>query len=120
MGEIKVGAYARSRSGHIGKIRVIIDHMIFLNENNYYHHVNDIEASCDLLDLIKPGDYVNGCKVKQVNCKLEYIDDDSDTGVNEVYNGLEIDGYPTWIYSKGEIESVVTKEEFEEISFKVR
>lgn len=120
MGEIKVGVYARSRSGYIGKIRVIIDHMIFLNGNNYYHHVNDIEASYDLLDLIKPGDYVNGHKVLKTNCKLEYIDDDSDTGVDEVYNGLEIEGYPTWIYFESEIKSVVTKEEFEEISFKVR
>jgi hypothetical protein len=89
----------------------------------YLDELGDIEIkdivkhSKNIIDLIEVGDYVNGYRVKQINCKLEYIDDDSDTGVNEVDNGLEIEGYPTWIYFECEIESIVTKEQFASVEY---
>lgn len=70
---------------------------------------DDVElASFDILDVIKVGDYVNGEKVLRTNCKLEHIDDDSETGVNEVANGLELE--TGWIYFEHEVQSIVTKE----------
>lgn len=76
-----------------------------------------IKASHNIIDLIEVGDYVNGSRVMKTNCKLEYIDDDSDTGVNEVYDGLELEN--GWIYFEHEINSIVTKEQFESMSYKV-
>lgn len=76
----------------------------------------DVElASFDILDVIKVGDYVNGEKVLCTNCKLEYIDDDSETGVNEVDNGLELE--TGWIYFEHEVQSIVTKEMFDNITY---
>lgn len=80
--------------------------------------IEDVKkASHNIIDLIEVGDYVNGSRVIKTNCKLEYIDDDSDTGVNEVYDGLELEN--GWIYFEHEINSIVTKEQFESMSYKV-
>ena len=76
-----------------------------------------IKASYNIIDLISVGDYVNGSKVVKTHCKLEYIDDDSDTGVNEVDDGLELEN--GWIYFEHEIETIVTKEQFEQVAYKV-
>ena len=45
------------------------------------------------------------------------MDDGSDTGVNEVYDGLELQ--KGRIYFEYEIETVVTKEQFEQMAYKV-
>ena len=66
---------------------------------------------------MEEGDYVNGEKVLETNCKWEYMDDDSDTGVNEVYDGLELQ--KGRIYFEYEIETVVTKEQMEQMEYKV-
>lgn len=76
---------------------------------------NIIKASYDIIDLIEVGDYVNGEKVLCTNCKLEYIDDDSETGVNEVANGLELE--TGWIYFEHEVQSILTKEMFDNAKY---
>lgn len=65
--------------------------------------------------MIKVGDYVNNERVLRTNCKLEYIDDDSETGVNEVDNGLELE--TGWIYFEHEVQSILTKEMFDNIVY---
>ena len=136
--KIEVGEWIRTHTGEIGKVFKV---ELAKEErekypNNPYKgywrdkYVTDVRRgyctrqvikkhSKNIIDLIEVGDYVNGHKVKQINCKLEYIDDDSDTGVNEVDNGLEIEGYPTWIYFECEIESIVTKEQFASMEYRL-
>ena len=114
---IEVGEYVRFEDGKIEmvtyQLKKFIDEHISKSENNRVEFLGNIKHSKNIIDLIEVGDYVNGCRVKQINCKLEYIDDDSDTGVSEVYDGLEIEGYPTWIYFEPEIKTILTKEQME-------
>ena len=84
--------------------------------NNFFEHLV-IKTSYDIIDLIRVGDYVNGSRVVKINCNFEYVDDDADTGVNEVDNGLILENN-SFIYFGSEITSIVTKEQFEQASYK--
>lgn len=134
--KLEVGKFVRTKDGTIGKI-IAID-LAKPRHEKYPNHPskrwwrdkiliscykgwrttqNIIKASYNIIDLIKVGDYVNGEKVLETNCKWEYMDDDSDTGVNEVYDGLELQ--KGRIYFEYEIETVVTKEQMEQMAYKV-
>ena len=125
--KLEVGQFVRLKSGYICKIININDfrepNMKYGVEANYLKDVmfigddDVVKASYNIIDLIEEGDYVNGEKVLETNCKWEYMDDDSDTGVNEVYDGLELQ--KGRIYFEYEIETVVTKEQMEQIAYKV-
>lgn len=134
--ELRENMYVRTKDGTIGKI-IAID-LAKPRQEKYPNHPskkywrdkiliscykgwrttqNIIKASYNIIDLIEEGDYVNGEKVLETNCKWEYMDDDSDTGVNEVYDGLELQ--KGRIYFEYEIETVVTKEQMEQMEYKV-
>lgn len=125
--KLEVGMYVRLVNDVedivvINKIANVFETTI-LTENdgsNYqgeYTKENVVKASYNIIDLIEVGDYVNGEKVLRTNCKLEYVDDDSETGVNEVDNGLELE--TGWIYFEHEVQSIVTKEQFESIEYRI-
>ena len=135
MEEIKVGEYIRTNLGHIGKIikeytfkngevvypepqEWVLDNKYVLNEAGMYQMGEQIvKHSPNILDLIEEGDYVNREKVLKINCNLEYVDDDSETGVNEIDNGIELQ--TGWIYFENEIENIVTHEMFESMKYEV-
>lgn len=111
--EIENGMYVRTKQGIIDKIM----HIAGLNAyGTYYRLVNQTEisfenglvyqsdilkASHNLVDLIEVGDYVNGEKV--VKCHISYVS----TLNNEV-------GYNNY-----RIKSIVTKQQFEKMQFRV-
>ena len=122
--KLEVGMYVRSIiNGIIGKI-TDIENIEVLNEkrevlirggkryildNNYNRGFCDTEknsviTSHNIIDLIEVGDYVNGCKVLQIT--NSYV---------EVASYYE--DYRTYAYN--EIKSIVTKEQFESMSYKV-
>ena len=120
---LKDGMYIRTKWG-IAKAIYIDDEIVYIDrcfesidETKCYKTDIIGEPSFFIIDLIEPDDYVNGSKVLKTNCNFEYTDDDSDTGVNEVDDGLELEN--GFIYFEYEIESVVTKEQFESINYKV-
>jgi hypothetical protein len=91
-----------------------------ISVNDYYFWNSYVigNPTNDIMDLIEVGDYVNGRRVKAINCKLEYLDEDMP---ETVYNGLELDFDGTnnsWIYFDYEIEDIVTKEEFDSRRYK--
>lgn len=106
MQEIEVGEYVRTTNGEIGKARVIIQDMIFINTNQYYYLESDIKKrSKNIKELIEDGDYLNGYLVRKINGELCNFD------LNE----------ERWIQIKNIdiIESLVTHEQFEEIEYKI-
>lgn len=119
--KLEVGMYVRTETGQIGKITNFdgsmarVDTDKFITYKNFNSEIT--KASHNIIDLIQVGDYVNGEKVLETNCKWEYMDDDSDTGVNEVYDGLELQ--KGRIYFEYEIETVITKEQMEQMAYKV-
>ena len=109
--KLEVNMYVRTKKGKIYKFET--NNSMAKNGAKKYM----VNCSHNIIDLIEVGDYVNGSRVMKVNCKLEYIDDDSDTGVNEVYDGIETE--KTWIYFEHEINSIVTREQFSQMEYKV-
>ncbi len=116
--ELNVGYYIRTDKGYIAKIKQIQDdNYIFCDnvikkefcdsyEQCYSDTINIIKASYNLIDLIEPGDYVNGYKVT-------YIDNDSKTLRVDAFN------WGTNIIENEDIKSVVTKEQFNSVKYEV-
>ena len=123
---MKVGDYCRTDKGKIGKIvhfeprdkypysydRVILD-----TEGYKRTTRNIIKCSEEIIDLIEAGDYVNGYKVEKVE-KVK----NKELGKKVVLDTNFIIAYDydtDYIYNKN-IKSIVTKECFENMEYKVK
>lgn len=110
---MKVGDYVRTRDGLITKferedgIFYVFDKMITTDKDiNRY-----VNISPSIIDLIEVGDYVNGDKVlfitKNGNTRLEVVCSD----------GEKLLGWRS--YKEKEFKSIVTKEQFERMEYKI-
>lgn len=70
--------------------------------------IQDIEASYDIIDLIEVGDYVNGFRVEYVY---------NPTGNKVLW--IKLSCNPIDNYENKDIKSIITKEQFEQMSYKV-
>ena len=119
--KLEVGMYLRTKDGKIAKFikydEIDKEQLI----TSYYQYstiwIGDIASySFNIIDLIQVGDYVNGEKVGEVIKKEMYHFGDGIIIKNED----DKDIYSNFRYSKyGDIESIVTKEQFESISYKL-
>ena len=99
--EFEIGEYVRSKNGIIAKVEngAIID------------NTEIVKRSKDIFDLIEVEDYVNGEKV------ICFRNDDCDYDVGTEYN----DDYGLYFgFNKKDIESIVTKEQFAKIEYKIK
>ena len=109
--KIEVGEYVRLDNGNIGKVIVVEKGSIMLDiaSNRWVGICCIVKHSKNIIGLIEVGDYVNGHKIimdleqskKHYNSKDDFI-----TAV----------GYT---FEENEIKSIVTKEQFESIEYKV-
>ena len=108
---MKVGDYIRTINGEIYKL--IDDFALIYFQKEQEHGIPEhkiIKFSPDIIDLIKVGDYVNEYKVidiAQAPEKALYLNDISQKGAL----------IPIYDY---QIKSIVTKEQFESMEYKVR
>lgn len=116
MEEIKDNEYIRTNRGTIAKIEDTefdiktnsfgqILYEIFVEGNRYYEVI--LKHSPNIIDLVEVGDYVNGSKV-----------------INKLYENEEY--IPTTVsclnenwFKNQEIKSIVTKEQFENIEYRL-
>ena len=103
---MKVGDYVRTDIGEIRKVVRVTDDLYVLDKDIVFAHKDKIKKSSpNIIDLIEVGDYVNGLKVEGVN--------------------NEIKGFGTIIFSKDSsimedyIYSILTKEQFESMEYKI-
>lgn len=128
--KLEVGMYVRSKvNGLIGKIANIEK---LVNEKGvlYYElekkgsgygfcstEIDSVKASFDIIDLIEEGDYVNGIRVE----KNKY----GELYTSYVYYGGDIgkqcEIYTNWLkeFKEDMIYSIVTKEQFKQMVYKV-
>lgn len=115
--DLKVGDFVRTKYGIIDKITISYDGKCnnpncnckhISCEHNYYDEKDIIKASDKLIDLVEVEDYVNGRKVYQVGYNFQ------DCYVLKMSKS----NYEDFIYPN-DIKSIVTKESFEQISYKV-
>lgn len=114
--KLEVGMYVRTKLGEIGKIRAIIDNMAFINTNQYYSTIE--KASHNLLGndkepcLIEVGDYVNGYLISDItdigNKNMKAFEVFRMNGTGKIK-----------FWEEEDIKSIVTKEQFESMSYKV-
>ena len=108
---MKVGDYVRTEISslnlqRIGKIKKIISEDFIHTDIGTYDKENIIKSSPNIIDLIEVGDYVNGHAVKMIKEDKSKID----IGEGEDY---------FWLRNQ-DILSIITKEQFESIQFKVK
>ena len=115
--EIKVNDYVRTIYGQIFKVKEIKNNSIFTQEKdkdfgfNYILTKEDItKHSPNIIDLIEIGDYVNGHKI--VN---EIYGEDDNNLYFEIEGGFNKAKY----IGEEDIKSIVTKEQFEQIMYRV-
>ena len=114
---MKVGDYVRTKdyldNQLISKIKEIYDDDCVETDKGYWDNEHIIKSSPNIIDLIEVGDYVNGKKVLDV--AIDYIFDYSEE-IKIVYFDIDKKDY---IYSKVDIKSILTKEQFESMEYKV-
>lgn len=124
---MKVGEYVRYRKLDFNnKNNIRIAKIIDIQEESGYHDENGnpikflffdngngeyedriIKSSPNIMNLIEVGDYVNGWKITTI-----------DKRNNKLYAEYD-DGYLIQTISKKNIKSIVTKEQFESMQYKV-
>ena len=119
--KLKVGQFARLKSGYICKIININDfrdpNMKYGVEANYLKDVmfigddDVVKASYNIIDILEVGDYVNGNKVDFTNNNNKLSYEDKCIGF---YDG---DGDIT-LFENG-IKSVITHEQMEQMAYRV-
>ena len=103
---MKVGDYLRTKHGEIRKIVKVTDDLFQLDKDIIVAHIDDIvKSSPNIIDLIEVGDYVNGHTVKMIKEDKSKID----IGEGEDY---------FWLRNQ-DILSIVTKEQFESMEYKI-
>ena len=105
-----IGDYVRTKDGVIFKLNNII-----YQDDNYIQYQLDgkledkdfLKSNPNIIDLIEVGDYVNGFKVDEIDEK-------------GIYNYNSYDGWRINIAScNDDIKSIVTKEQFESMEYKI-
>ena len=124
---MNVGYYVRIKDAGINKISSIIDNEVRFDEKPIFSDgecigykwcfkKDIIKSSPNIIDLIEVGDYVNGHRVNYVNKDREHFNisfGDEDFNLKSKFNS---DIY--WL-SKEDIKTIVTKEQFESMEYKV-
>ena len=120
--KLEVGMYVRTKKGVFAKSKLDGWFGIGFDDNdkemieidvfpNFILKEDIVKASHNIIDLIEVGDYVNGKQVIKIN--IDYIFDYTEE-VKMIYFSDN-----DYIYSKTDIKSIVTKEQFESMSYKV-
>lgn len=113
---MKVGDYVRTEDGKIAKVIDIEESLTFagyekrITTDKFKYSSRDTiiikKSSPNIIDLIEVGDYVNGKEI---------------TGVDEYTKQLTYEYGETTMYIGSEnIKSIVTKEQFESMEYKVK
>lgn len=122
--KLEVGMYVRTKDGEIGKITHIETenfsspaYTLDIFPQGIYKGCEWFEgkASHNIIDLIEVGDYVNGHQVYD-----DFRADTDDYGNNFIEIGIESDRFLNHYIREDEIKSIVTKEQFESMSYVVK
>ena len=122
--KLEVGMYVRTKDGYIGKLNIKKETIAvaqwtgdykleeitryFINDNRY-NEFEIIEASNNIIDLIEVGDYVNGFQIIEV----PYMENGKIIYKLHCGNNLLV------CNENYKIKSIVTKEMFESMQYKV-
>ena len=107
--KLEVGMYVRTKDGFLWKpkkIEIDEDGCCLFDDYYYFEPEQIYKSSHNIIDLIEVGDYVNGCKV------IDFMYS------KEKKRSVIVDS-EIWGFDIEEIKSIVTKEQFESMQYKV-
>ena len=114
----EVGMYARTKDGYV--VKITRHEHFWINNEEWDYITTDIgrdfdidkisKASYNIIDLIEVGDYVNGYPIYEI---LEYKDNTRAIVIADDNKSI------IWQESSQDIKSIVTKEQFESMSYKL-
>ena len=125
--ELKENMYVRTKDGYISQYKYydydigegLIGKLLCIPlSNGTFANIENIKKfSYNIVDILKKGDYVNGSKVIDISIigkdkeKWVWVEqmEDTDNKYGDDYVG----------YNNEQIKSIVTKEQFEQITYKV-
>lgn len=115
--EIEVGEYARFEDGIIKNVdcnlKKFIDEHISKSEKDKVEFLGKVKLSKNIIDLIEVEDYVNGYKILEI--------EEIEKSNMKVFTVFIRDDYihECKVWKEKDIKSIVTKEQFKNIEFKV-
>lgn len=116
MEKFEIGEYVKTKKGKIGKVLSIDEDPegieTTLDKGNVMHISEFKKHRKQLIDLIEVGDFVNGYKVISVDYDV----------MNDTTECIELDlnnNYQYNFISANQIKTIVTKEQFASIAYKV-
>ena len=111
---MKIGDYVRTKGGLIGKVIEIKGNSktYFIPNRQENDVIEVIKSSSNIIDLIEVGDYVNGCQIT-------YIDEPSRFNSNRMLYFEEPEDYVLKTFINEDIKSIVTREMFESMKYKI-
>ena len=115
MMELKEGMYVRTEKGKIDKIIGFDGALILFLYDLVYGYIDEndiVKASNNIIDLIEVGDYVNGAKVLEIEKDYKFID-------GTIRDILWTDTKRNNAIWDENIKSIVTKEQFSSMEYKV-
>jgi len=122
MNKIEPNMYVRTLFGikkidHIDNKKTVWKYLYKINDDNEFYALSDndvIKASHNIIDLIEVGDYVNGHLVEDIKkVPNEEIDRVIVTTTAEGWDGETLEIY------KEEIKTIVTKEKFKSMEYRL-
>ena len=131
--KLEVGMYVRYKRGSMGYIEpadkigkiinIIFESDIYeLDNNNSIFESDVVKASYNIIDILEEGDYVNGYYVSKIWEKDEITHYVDGTPIKRKQREIVIQA-PNYggieILKNKNIKSIVTKEQFEQMSYKV-
>ena len=109
---MKAGDYVRTKDGDIGRIIRFTTDTIFyvqfydnLEWKTDLEELGEIEIGDKIIEIVHKGDYVNGYKITTIGSNGIYAEDE--------------EGYLIKMFTEENIKSIVTKEQFESMEYKV-
>ena len=123
--KLEVGQFVRTKDGYISQYKYYDTTNAYMEKllciplsNGTFANIEDIvKASYNIIDILECGDYVNGSKVIDISIigkdkeKWVWVEqmEDTDNKYGDDYVG----------YNNEQIKSIVTKEQFEQMAYKV-
>ena len=111
--QIEKNMYIRTKKGEISKVFAIQESGRILTNDFWCYKDKVTKASYNIIDLIEVGDYVNGFKITRISGDFEPF-------VEALYRYIKNDNNIIYIFYEEDIKSIVTKEQFESMEYKVK
>ena len=118
--KIEVGEYVRTKQGYIYKVKRIFEDMIWVHDIQWIPQPEIVKHSKNIIDLIEVGDviiYNSNYLGREIKMEVNYTcKKEEDYKWGEGYVDTVIDEH----IMLEDIKSIVTKEQFEAIEYKVK